>query len=290
MKPSGGEGCCRCRSGVRAAETERGDGDLVRQLRLILITTLLLPSGLSGQADSVFLADDRSLSKKPERRFCTEAAAPVGLLNGQVEIQFVVGTDGKPDTATVQLLRTNRLSPGSALSAARRFLTACEFRPGHINDQPVRSLLVQRIEFEWQEITVKNGRNLASHQPRLVPAQPSRARLDTTFLETDSLVQERPTQFRCSGAPLVHLDKGFGSVDDPEWARKYGGNLVVSYVVQPNGRIDKTTFRREQGVATDSEEALRRQAEGCEFLPGRIDGDVVNTRVFGYPIDLLDGR
>lgn len=211
----------------------------------------------------------------------------MGLLTGNVEVQFVVRADGKPDTATVLLLHTSRLSVGAGRSAARRLLTSCTFRPGELNHQPVHSLTVQRIEFKELKISVSNGRTRPAYSAVLVEEQHARGRLDSLYLETDSLLEDKPTRFQCRNPVSLTSQQGVSSMDRLVFASRNGGNLQVSFIVLPNGAIDRTSFRRERGPASDMEVLLRQQAEACVYLPGRIEGQAVPVRVFAYPGDVI---
>ena len=62
-----------------------------------------------------------------------------GLPPGRVELQFVVGVDGKPEPSTMQAV--NATSPALA-SVAPGLVMACRFRPARWKGRPVRSAII----------------------------------------------------------------------------------------------------------------------------------------------------
>jgi hypothetical protein len=61
-----------------------------------------------------------------------------GLPPGRVEVQFVVGLDGKPEPGTIETV--NSTSPELA-KLAPGLVTGCRFNPARFKGRPVRSLI-----------------------------------------------------------------------------------------------------------------------------------------------------
>ena len=150
------------------------------------------------------------------------------------------------------------------------------------------TLVVQRIEFKELKIIVNDGRSRPNHGAVGLAHQPPRARSDTVYLETDQLLEEKPTRFQCRNPQQLVSQQGLTVEERLVFANRYGGTLQVSFVVLPSGIYDPLTFRRERGPASDMENMLKQQAEACLYLPGRIDGVPVSVRVYGYPGDIIN--
>lgn len=258
----------------------------MRQLLLAILTAMNSLGELTAQADSLYLGDDRSLKKRTERRSCSPDRVPVGLLRGDAEVQFIVDTAGRADTASLRLLRVSRLSPGSAASAARRTLTGCTFRPAEIEGTRVRSSIVQRVEFREIRIKVKDGQARPSHQAvDIGSGLASRAIRDSVYLDTDSVVHEKPTKFACSQPVAVTFDRGHSAYNTILYASRRQGAKSIHFVVLPDGTVDGSTMGGDVGGTGGD---LVRLVLGCRYLPGRVDGRPVHVRTSAYPSELVN--
>jgi protein TonB len=73
-----------------------------------------------------------------------EALRRAGV-NGTVQVQFVVGTDGKVEAASIQIIAATQPELGEA---AKQAAEKIEFKPGKVNDKPVRSRVVLPIVYK----------------------------------------------------------------------------------------------------------------------------------------------
>lgn len=66
-------------------------------------------------------------------------------VEGKVSLRFVVGTDGRPEAATIQVLSsTNKAFEAPAIEAIKK----ARFKPAKIRGQPVRQLVDQAVSFK----------------------------------------------------------------------------------------------------------------------------------------------
>lgn len=66
--------------------------------------------------------------------------------DGEVVVQFVVGADGRPDLTTFCAIATD--GP-EFTTAARDAVRDTRFTPGMLHGSPVRTLVMQNVEFKW---------------------------------------------------------------------------------------------------------------------------------------------
>ena len=66
--------------------------------------------------------------------------------DGEVVVQFVVGADGRPDLTTFCTIATD--GP-EFTTAARDAVRDTRFTPGMLHGSPVRTLVMQNVEFKW---------------------------------------------------------------------------------------------------------------------------------------------
>lgn len=65
-------------------------------------------------------------------------------VDGTVQVQFVVGTDGKVEASSVEVLAATVPALGDA---ARAVAAKLEFQPGRVNDAPVRTRVLLPIVY-----------------------------------------------------------------------------------------------------------------------------------------------
>ena len=66
-------------------------------------------------------------------------------VDGTVQVQFVVGPDGKVEASSVEVLAASVPALGDA---ARTVVSKLEFQPGRLNDAPVRSRVLLPIVYK----------------------------------------------------------------------------------------------------------------------------------------------
>ena len=128
-----------------------GRGLLVR-LSLVGALVAALPAVAAAQ-DKVY--DAAELTTKPKVSSMARTAQlvqksyPAKLksagVDGTVEVQFVIGTDGKVDPASVEVVAAT--VPALA-DAAKEVASKLEFQPGKVNDAPVRTRVLLPIVYK----------------------------------------------------------------------------------------------------------------------------------------------
>lgn len=121
--------------------------------RVALTAALLaLPSAASAQ-DKVYGVDE--LTTKPKVASMTKTALLVSKsypdklksagVDGTVQVQFVVGPDGKVEPGSVEVIAASVPAFGDA---AKEVAAKLEFQPGKVNDAPVRARVMLPIVYK----------------------------------------------------------------------------------------------------------------------------------------------
>lgn len=87
--------------------------------------------------------DQRAVGQQTDVRIdaALASAGPRGEACYYAEVQFVVGTDGRPMPGTARLLRTNYQAVADAVLAS---VPTWQYRPAVLDGQPVRQLVKER--------------------------------------------------------------------------------------------------------------------------------------------------
>ncbi|HEV8123092.1 MAG TPA: hypothetical protein VGP80_02535 [Gemmatimonadales bacterium] len=208
---------------------------------------------------------------------CEPPRTPIGDLKGSGRVAYRVGSNGRPDTATVIVLATQGLSAGALRSAARRALSGCRYENRDL-PTPRPALLSQAIMFD-------------STGARLAPAHP--ASPDTlTALEVgvvtmpelvhddDPALEERPRVVECRSSrappppepPTAYRDRDEAQAAMAARAQRGTGDLRARVTVGPDGKVVPGSVVVLEASNQDAVYELKRMAEGCRYAPGRIGG------------------
>lgn len=107
--------------------------------------------GGTGPVDLTQVFAEAVVDETPERISCPLAEYPRMLqqagVEGAVTLQFVVGTDGKVERGSVDVVRSDHTA---FTAAARDMVNRCLFRPGRVRGQAVRVLVHMPINFTLQ--------------------------------------------------------------------------------------------------------------------------------------------
>ena len=111
-----------------------------------------LPALASAQ-DKVYSADE--LTTKPKVQSMSRTAQLVqhsypeklkaAGVDGTVQVQFVIGADGKVDPGSIEVVAASVPALGEAAKAVAAKL---EFQPGKVNDSPVRTRVLLPIVYK----------------------------------------------------------------------------------------------------------------------------------------------
>ena len=133
----------------RALSAGRG---LVVRLTLAGALVAAIPA-LAAAQDKVY--DAGELTTRPKVASMTKTAAlvqrsyPAKLksagVDGTVQVQFVVGADGKVEDGSVEVLAATVPALGDA---AREVAGQLQFQPGRVNDAPVRTRVLLPIVYK----------------------------------------------------------------------------------------------------------------------------------------------
>ncbi len=125
---------------------------LLVRLALAASVVALVPAALEAQ-DRVYSTDE--LTTKPKVASMTRTAQLVQRsypdklksagVDGTVQVQFVVGADGKVEPGSVEVIAATVPALGDA---ARDVAGKIEFQPGKVNDAPVRARVLLPIVYK----------------------------------------------------------------------------------------------------------------------------------------------
>ncbi len=108
---------------------------------------------LAGAQDRIYSADE--LTTKPKVESMTRTAQLVQRsypdklksagVDGTVQVQFIIGVDGKVDASSIEIVAATIPALGEA---ARSVAAKLEFQPGKVNDSPVRTRVLLPIVYK----------------------------------------------------------------------------------------------------------------------------------------------
>lgn len=108
---------------------------------------------LAGAQDRVYSSDE--LTTKPKVESMTRTAQLVQRsypdklktagVDGTVQVQFVIGVDGKVDASSIEIVAATVPALGEA---ARSVAAKLEFEPGRVDDRPVRTRVLLPIIYK----------------------------------------------------------------------------------------------------------------------------------------------
>lgn len=114
---------------------------------------VLAVPGLAAAQDKVYTAEE--LTTKPKLASSTRTAQlvqksyPAKLrsagVDGTVQVQFIIGADGKVESSSIEVLSA---SVPAFAEAAREVAAKIEFSPGKVNDAPVRTRVLLPLVYK----------------------------------------------------------------------------------------------------------------------------------------------
>ena len=125
---------------------------IVARLSLALALAAALPAAAAAQ-DKVYDAGELSVQPKVANMSRTAALVqqsyPSKLksagVDGTVQVEFVVGPDGKVEGSSIQVVAASVPALGDA---AKEVAAKIEFKPGKVNDAPVRTRVLLPIVYK----------------------------------------------------------------------------------------------------------------------------------------------
>ena len=231
---------------------------------------------------------------------CDQPKSPFGiLLRSTGRVAFRLGTDGRPDTASLMVERVLGMSVAAYRSAAARRLSACRF---DVDRAALHAsvTVVDQADTDSIGVTIGVAREARDTNAALRP-EPLVVPKDSFPLPFgDRRLEERPRQLSCkpfSGQPPPQLppsarQRAAAAVSDAQrpgtstaaqsgnlsetqkWNVTYAGTLVAIVRAGVDGKPGSAV----RVVSVTNPSAVNRLAEligGCEFAPGRYRGVAV---------------
>jgi hypothetical protein len=207
---------------------------------------------------------------------CT-SPAPVGYLKAAGVVRYSLGDDGRPDTASVVVVRRAEPSVATLRSAAVRQLSACRMRRPR-----TATLVVQEIVFDSANVRIGPAIPIAPDETVLEGR--SQVVLPDLVAAGDSTIEERLRWLDCERPPRYRpvsttgrsraADQGAAVSASPE---SYG-MVIVRLTVGTDGTVVPGSDSLTSSTNPASTSNLLRSLRSCRFAPSRIGGGAVVTR------------
>lgn len=120
---------------------------------VVAASVFMAAPAIAGAQDKVYTAEE--LTTKPKVESMTRTAQLVQRsypeklkaagVDGTVQVQFVIGTDGKVDPNSIEVIAATVPALGEA---AKEVAAKLEFQPGKVNDSPVRTRVLLPIVYK----------------------------------------------------------------------------------------------------------------------------------------------
>jgi len=213
----------------------------------------------------------RTTAQEPVRlEGCDRPRAPLGVLTLQGEIAFQLASRGRPDTASVVVLRVSGSSAPGMRSAMARLLLDCRFRrPTSSEARPwVRTAIrLDSTRFEVDAAVVLTGPPADS----LSTAPGSTGLGSGEVVDADHpLLDERPRALKCK----LPAAPGGSARTLEQWRERAQrqGMVRLSFVVDTTGRVNRDSIQiRATSQPWVNNRAIRLVAS-CRFAPGGTRG------------------
>lgn len=248
---------------------------LMRYLSWVSIVGAILILGAAPRLQGQALPTEFPLKK------CDDSKQLVGYLRGQGLVTYLLATDGKADTASVQVLRAAGVSVAGFRSAVVRQLSACRLDLGrHKPATPVR--VQQQILFDSARAQLRPAQpvldSAATSAQDSTPAPIPLAPLEFA----DPRLEERPRQLGCDqslrppsppGGPYRSREEAQRATQ--AWERQNSGRIHVRAVVGPDGRMLRDSITVVSSTNPSLTTKLVDALASCRYAPGRIRGVAV---------------
>lgn len=198
------------------------------------------------------------------------AALRAAGIQGGVTARFVVDTNGRVDTSTVEIVKSDH---ADFATAVREGLPQLRFFPAQVANRPVKQMVTMPFTFSLvgMERLVKDEIQ-PSAKPEVL-AKPRVARVDILTETPVGLPGEFPEALQ-SNAPPAYPNQ--------LRAANIAGMVQASFVVRPDGRVDMSTFKVRRSDHDAFTAAVREAVETWRFKPAMKDGAPV-SRLMDMP-------
>lgn len=215
---------------------------------------------------------------------CRAVAEPIGLVTATGHVAFLLGEDGRPDTASIRVTDVETIGPAGYRSVAVRLLSGCRFRRekgAGGGPRPVTLALDfdGRAEKPPEAIAVEQLPEGMPTPPAIVPTEGLPLSWDDRRLEEYPIAA--PT---CKavfvGAPPAGL---FTSMTNFQaalnaWGRARHARVTVTLEVRRDGSVPLESIQFEQSVNVDNPAKLATELARCRFIPGRMGGVPIDAQ------------
>lgn len=235
---------------------------------------------------------------------CDDPKVPIGVLpKGFGTVSYLLGKDGKPDTASIAVLKVFGLSVAGFHSVASRELNGCRHDMGNVAPNATVSV-VQEIRFA-DSSSIDVGVATASPAPGTpLAVEPLGFPKDSFPMPIDDRrIEERPRRLSCKPPqlPQIRVSASGTSRADAQaqmqsqvrtameqWNDFNAGTLIGQVRVGIDGKPG-TQIRVIEVSNPSAAQNLAELIGGCRFVPGRYHGVLVPALV-ETKIGIVAGR
>ena len=176
----------------------------------------------------------------PTLERCGPPSRPIGTLSGTGAVRFRITEKGRVDSASIEVIRANGVSPEGILSVARRWLPGCRYRAARQAGHAVALTVEQPLQFPVSGVALSRIRDPAWQ-----------------------VVDEMPTAYDCHP----------GSVGGRR------GSITLTFTIDTTGRAEAPTVQLVSADVPASRALLQRLAKVCRYTPARDHGILVEMDV-----------
>jgi len=231
----------------------------------------------------------------PELKKCGSSLAPFGIVRASGTVALVVNGQGKIEVDSLVLITVEGSSPAGFRSVLARRFPACRFRPAKVAGRAhairIRALVsILGDTVRWGPLARAEVGDTADAPdlPQPIPVSPGEV-----LAFADPRLDERPTAIKCT-QHLVYRDEivskervaGRSMLPEPAPPSPGApppvrGEVLLRYVVTPDGAVDPATIDIVQAPSPDAARAAKAAVTSCTWAPGRANDVAVSVRIAG---------
>jgi hypothetical protein len=220
-----------------------------------------------------YLATDPRVEPRASLDGCVKPVVVVGVLRATGDLQFTVDRRGRVDTNSINLLSANGATPEGFVSAARRYLVTCRFRPAQVAGTRAATLILARLILDRDSMILMTSRDPADSLLPVVRFASVSSEPGRVFENADEALDEKPRLLPCG------RNRGtFTLPRDEALVEMMTGSAEVEFVILPNGRADRSTARVLQAESSMAGREMLSSYLSCRYAPGRVRGEPVAVR------------
>ena len=228
-------------------------------------------------------------------RGCEAPKVPIGYLNGEGILQYLMSADGRADTTTLSVVQASRISAAGLRSVAARLLSACRMDLSEPHPE-VPFLVHQPLRIDSVTVLLAPARAAPDSLPRAIDTLLF-VMLAVPLEMTDPRLEEKPRTLGCEQPQIaeampsgIYRTKAESDTAFARWAKRNGGRLKARVVVLPDGTVARGQIKILSLTNPDIRAVLVGAIASCRFAPGRSGGVPVSAFATAGTAVQIDAR